>query len=531
MTGIIELALLILFGATIAVAFSSRLRLPIEVLLVVGSLLLSLVPGLAPIKLKPELVFLFFLPPILFQAAYFTSWRDFKANRRPILLLAIGLVLFTTVSVAAVLKLLIPSIPWPVGFILGAMVSPPDASAATAITRKLGVPRRLVTIIEGESLVNDATALVAYRFALAALATGTFSLTESALQFVWVGVGGVAVGLATGWVGMWLVRRLSSDVRAQILVSIITAFGAYIFGEVARVSGVIATVTAGLFFGRCLPVTTSAETRIEGKANWDFLVFVINAFVFTIIGLQLPEAISNLSGYTNRQLVLYATVVSLAVVAVRFAWVFAAAYLPRLLFPSIAAKDPAPTWRTLTVLGWTAMRGIVSLAAALALPNHLPNGAPFPERNLLIFLTYTVILVTLIVPSVTLPWLLRELGLHAGSENQREEIKARIASTRAALASLTEKFDERRYTGVHIEQMRRRYERRLEVLSANSELQAFSPLDVDDQQRRRLLSDLIRRERAELELQRKAGSIHDEVFHSLAHELDLEELRLHSQRI
>jgi monovalent cation/hydrogen antiporter len=523
-SSLVLLALIILLGALLSVAVSSRFGWPLEVVLLIQSLVLSFVPGLPHLDLKSDLVFFFFLPPILFYAAYFTSWRDFKANKRPIALLAIGLVLFTTVAVAAVLKWLIPEVPWPIGFILGAMVSPPDASAATAITRKLGVPRRLVTILEGESLINDATALVAYRFAVAAVLTGSFSLGEAAARFIWVAAGGVFVGLVLGWLAMAVLRHLH-ETRAQVVVSFVTAFGAYLLGEVAHVSGVISTVTAGLYFGRCLPLQASAQTRIEGQVTWEFALFLVNAFVFTLIGLQLPDIVGQLSGYSLRQLIVWGAVISGAVILVRFVWVFPATYVPRWIFPALARRDPSPPWQAIVVLSWTGMRGIVSLAAALALPPQLPY------RNLLIFLTYVVILVTLIVPALTLPGLLRRLGIHAGDENRKEELRARAASLEAALKGLDGLTDGTLYPLEHLTHMRGRYERRLETLKANLAPEAFSPFSLEDHQFRRLMRELLKWERQALENLRQGGEIHDEVFHTVARELDLEELRLHTQRL
>lgn len=530
MSSVVVITLIILLGAVFSVVVSAKLGLPLEVLLLLQSLAVSFIPGLPVIQLKPDLVFFIFLPPILFYAAYFTSWRDFKANRRPIALLAIGLVLFTAVAVAAVMKLLIPSMPWPVGFILGAMVSPPDASAATAITRKLGVPRRLVTILEGESLVNDATALVVYRFAIATALTGVFSLSGAAIHFIGIGLGGLAVGTAVGFVALAIVRHIE-ETRAQTVVSFVAAFGAYLLGETAHVSGVIATVSAGLVFGRRLPLQTNAQTRVESQAAWEFVIFILNAFVFTLIGLQLPQVVSNLSAYSRTELLIYAGAVSLTVVLIRFIWVFPATYIPRWLIPAIARKDPSPSWRAVTVLGWTGMRGIVSLAAALALPETTPDFDPLSYRSLLIFLTYAVILVTLLGPSLTLPWLLRRLGIHAGDENQRDETRARIAAIEAALKGLENQTDLTLYPAQYVATMRVRYQRRLETLRSNLSPQAFSPMIAEDQQLRRLLRDLIKWERGAIEDLRRGGEIHDEIFHALARELDLEELRLRSQRL
>lgn len=526
----VHTALILLALATVIVAISPRLKMPIEVLLILGSLLLSLVPGLPAMRLNPDLVFTVFLPPIIFGAAYFTSWRDFKANKRPIALLAIGLVLFTTLTTAVIVHALIPSLPWAVGFLLGAMISPPDAAAATAITRRLGVPRRLLTIIEGESLVNDATALVAYKFAIAAILTGAFSLRHAVIQFFVVSIGGIGVGLAVGWIGIALYRRLL-DRTAQILVSFLTAFAAYLAAETLHMSGVMATVVAGLYFGRWIPMAGSAQLRIEAKAGWDLILFIINALVFTFIGFQLPVVLGHLEGYSAIKLARDAAVITLAVIALRFIWVYPATYLPRLLVPSIRQRDPAPSWKAVFVLSWTGMRGIVSLAAALALPFTLPSGDPFPDRNLLIFLTYVVILATLLIPSLTLPMLMRLLQLQVGDDQQREELVARLAGVRAVLDNSTEFRQNTAFNPEHVDQLVHRYKRRLETLQANMTDSAFSPLYDEDAQRRRLLREAIRRERQALIQLRDDGQIHNEVVHLILRELDLEEMRLRTQRV
>ena len=292
----------------------------------------------------------------ILAAAYFTSWRDFKANKRPIALLATGLVLFTSVAVAWVAKTLIPALSWPVAFALGAMVSPPDASAASALTRKLKLPRRLVTILEGESLINDASALVIYRFAIAAAVSGVFSRPSALLKFLWVSAGGILLGYLIGRAGLWLLLKLE-DVKAQTVTSLVTAFSAYIVGESVGASGVISTVVAGLASGCWLPLFGSAKTRIEAKANWDLVLFIINGFVFTMIGLQLPSVVGHLEDYSWKQLIFYAVAINTTVIAVRFLWVFPAAYLPRWIFPSIARSDPSPPCRRSPVSGWMGMRG------------------------------------------------------------------------------------------------------------------------------------------------------------------------------
>jgi Na+/H+ antiporter len=527
---IIEATLLLLLMATLAVPWAKRTGIPTEILLVIGSLVVSLLPVVKPLVLDPAVVFALFLPPILFAAAYFTSWRDFKRNKRPIFLLAVGLVLFTTTLVAVALRLIVPGVPWAAAFLLGAIVSPPDASAATAIVGKLGVPRRLMTILEGESLVNDATALVAYRFALAAILTGTFSFGSAAAQFVMVAAGGIVVGIAVGIGAMFLLRHLHNS-TAETTLSLLTSFAAYLAAEHLGVSGVISTVTAGLYFGRRIPLETTAQTRIEAEASWNTVLFVINGLVFTLIGLQLPAVMLGLDEYSWAQLALYGAAIVAVVFGVRFVWVFPATYIPRWLFPSIARKDPIPHWSAIVALGWIGMRGIVSLAAALSIPLALPSGTAFPFRNLLIFLTYVVILATLLIPAATLPWLIRWSGLKGQDENRRDEAVARLALLQAALRKIDGLTEAAKFDADSLQIAAQRYSRGIRTLESNLEPAAFSPLFDEEQRRRQLTRTLLESERAELASLRHHGTIHDAVFFQLSRELDIEETRLNSQRI
>jgi len=527
---LIEATLLLLFLTTITVPWARRIGLPIEILLVIGSLILSLIPGLPPLMLNPEVVFMLFLPPILFAAAYFTSWRDFKRNRRPIFLLSFGLVLFTTTLVAVALRSLGLGVSWPAAFLLGAIVSPPDASAATAIVRKLGLPRRLVTIIEGESLVNDATALVAFRFALAAIATGSFSFGDAAWQFMLVDAGGGVVGLSVAVGGIFIVRRLNNS-TAETTLTLVTSFAAYIFAERLGFSGVISTVVGGLYYGRRLPAVTSAQTHLEAEATWNTLLFIINGLVFTLIGLQMPAVIRGLDGYSWLQLAFYGATISFVVLAVRFIWMYPAAYLPRKLFPSIGRKDPMPPGAVIVALSWTGMRGIVSLAAALSIPLTLPSGEEFPFRNLLIFLTYVVILTTLLIPGTTLPALLRWLSIKDDGESRRDETLARLSLFKAGLRKLGTLKSDSGISAELIESTASRYERRIQTLESNLEPASFSPLFDEDQMLRQLMRSLLEAERNELASLREAAAIHDEVFFNISRELDIEEARLEGQRI
>jgi len=525
-----EVALALLLFVAVIGPFVPRTRLPMEVVLVLASLIVSFIPGLPDVHLDTDLVFRVFLPPILFAAAYFTSWRDFRASLRPIVLLAFGLVLFTATGIAAVCVAMIPGFTWAQGFLLGAIISPPDAAAATAITRKLGVPRRLITLLEGESLLNDASALVLYRFALAAVLTGAFSLWSAAGQFALVSAGGVAVGLLVAAIAFQILKRLE-DPRAQTILTLVVAYGCYIFAERLQVSGVISAVTGGLYFGRMIPVTVSAQTRIEAKAIWDAVLFVIDGLVFTLIGLQLPSVVKGVEPRTLLLYTGYAVVLSAAVILVRLLWIFPATYIPRWLSPAFARRDPAPPWNVVVVLGWTGMRGIVSLAAVLAIPQFLPSGESFPDRSLLVFLTYAVILVTLLLPALTLPRLKVWLRLEDGGERQREEAAARIASAEAVVARASLWRERNAYPRELVDSFRARFERRLRTIRSNVAETAVSTLIGEDLAIRRMTKESIEEERRVLGDLRRRREIHDEVFHQLNYELDIEEMRLRTQRL
>ena len=491
----------------------------------VGSLGVALIPGIPAIHIDSEIIFFVLLPPILFAAAYFTSWTEFKRNIRPISFLALGLVVFTVCGMALVIKWLVPTLTWPMAFLFGAIISPPDASAAATVTRKVGLPRRLQTVLEGESLVNDATALVCYRFALAALVSGEFHLASSIGQFLLVGLGGVVVGLAIAHLILRLLVHIG-DASAEALLTLVTAFVCYFTAESLHLSGVIATVAGGLYAGRTLPRWASAEARVEAKALWNVALLAVNALVFTMIGLQLPTILEGLKGRSLSELCLWALVLTLAVIVIRFLWVFPATWLPRVLVPGLAKRDPMPPVGAIIVLGWTGMRGIVSLAAALALPATFPDGRTFAERPLIIFLAYAVILLTLIIPTLTLPPLLRFLKLQDGHERQDDEVRARIAMARAAAAHIAKLRDADSYGKTLLSDFDNRYQRQLNRLLPNLETNAYSALDPSDQQRRTLLLELIELERGILHDLRSHGDLYDEVYHQLGDELDLEALRV-----
>jgi CPA1 family monovalent cation:H+ antiporter len=510
-----------LFVVIVALAYlARRVGVAYPILLVAGGLVLGYLPGLPKIELEPDVVFLLFLPPILFGAGFTTPIRDFKANARPIALLAIGLTLFTTIVVGLVVYALVPSIGWFPAFALGAIVAPPDAVAATAIFRRIGAPKRVVTILEGESLINDAAALIAYRFAIAAAATGLFSIAEAGLAFVVVGLGGIVVGVVVGGL-ITVAWRRTGDPILEIMVSLLAPFAAYLPAEALGVSGVLAVVVAGLIAGRGSARSLSADARVMGRSVWAIVTFMINGFAFILIGLQLPSILSRLTSWTGGQLLTLGLAVSLTVILARIVWVFPATYLPRLLSARVRARDPSPPPKAVFVVSWAGMRGAVSLAAALALPL---DPVHFPQRDLMIFLAFCVIIATLVGQGLTLPGLVRRLGIVSTTGQDAEEAQARQAAVDAALLRLSELTEE--YPG-HVElvdQLKARYDHEAAHIWPHTD-------GTHDEEEQEALDHLAIRS-AVLDAEREAvirlrdeGVIGDEALHNIERDLDLEELR------
>ena len=517
--GPIEIVLLLLIVGAALSYLARWLRIAAPILLVLGGVVLGFALQLPEIELEPDLVFLLFLPPILFAAAYFTPIRDVRANRRPILLLAIGLVLFTTVVVGVVASAAIPGLGLAAALTLGAIVAPPDAVAATSIFQRLGVPRRIVTILEGESLINDASALIAYRVTSAvALGLISFSLVDATVEFVVVGVGGIAVGVIAGLIVTRALFR-TADPILEIVVSLIAPTASFLVAEELGVSGVLAVVVAGLITGRKAARVFSPDARLLGLGAWQIVIWTINTFVFMLIGLQLPSIMAGLSDVPTSDLLWWGFVVSLTVIVARFVWVFPATYVPRWLSKGIREADPAPPARAIVIISWAGMRGVVSLAAALAL-------APdFPQRSLILYLTFCVILATLVGQGLTLPWLIKALRVTAATEGaEAEEMHARLAASEAALQRL--------------EDLRVDYPDHLPLIDElRSELEheaghvMVTPGTTPDEAEQELLDHrairatlLVAQREAVIHL-RDEGVINDETLRKIERDLDLEALR------
>ena len=401
---IFKLILALLAVAVLLALAARRLRIPSSAAYVTGGMALAVLPGTPQLVVDPGLILALFLPPLLQSSAFFTVWRDFRANLRPILLLAIGCVAFTTLIVGVVLKFAVPALPWAACFALGAIISPPDAVSASAILERLRIPRRLRTVLEGESLVNDASGLVLYRFATAAALTGTFSAGPATVTFVYVAAAGIATGLVFGRASSWLTRRLH-DVHLEIALSFLVAWSSYMAAEAIGASGVLSTVACGLTMGWQQHESFSSRTRLQARATWGFVVFVLEALVFVLIGLSLNGVLARLGARHALSLVPLALVITATLVAARFIWVFPATYLPILLWPGARAREPLPPVAIPLIVSWAGMRGVVSLAVALALPED------FPGHDLILFLTFFVILVTVLVQGTTLGPLIRLLGV------------------------------------------------------------------------------------------------------------------------
>ena len=519
-----SLALLaVLVAVALLLVAAERTNIPYPILLVAGGLGLGFIQGIPDVQLPPDLVLVAVLPPLLYGTAFFTSLRDLRENAFAITLLAIGLVLSTMVIVAVVAHELIPGLSWPVAFVLGAVVSPTDPTAATAIAERLGLPRRLVALIEGESLVNDGTALVAYKFAVIAVVSGSFSLADAAGSFALNVVGGIAIGLGVGFLVRQLRRRIT-DPALAITLSLMSGYFAYLPATAAGVSGVLAAVTIGIYMGWYTPELTTWQTRLQGIAVWEILFFLLNALLFALIGLQLPVIVDALAGYSAAQLVGYAAAVALAVVAARFLWVIPGTYLT-----AWTRKNKRPIQnpgRASLVLGWSGMRGAVSLAAALALPLSTDAGSAFPNRELIIFLTFGVILASLVVQGLSLPAVVKLLGLEDEGRAEKEETKARLYAAEAALARLEELADEEWVREDTLERMRGLFGFRRERFRSRFDPESDGAVESRSQDFQRLMRQLLEAERNAVFDLRRERRIDDLVMRRVIRDLDLEEARL-----
>ena len=511
--------------ATGALVGALVLRIAYPILLVLAGIVLALIPGLPHPELNPKIVLFGILPPLLYSTAYYTSIRDLRREFRPIASLSIGLVFATVGVVAAVAHAVIPGMSWPAAFVLGAIVAPTDPLAASLIANRVGLPRRIVSIIEGEGLLNDSTALVIYRFAVIAAVTGSFSLGHATWKFFVSVLGGIAVGLGVGFVIRQIRRRIDHS-PTEIAIALLSGYFAFLPAEALDVSAVLAAVTVGLYMGWYTPELTTARTRLQGEAVWEIVTFMLNAILFTLVGLELRPIVEGISNRSTGDLVLWGAAVSAAVIATRIAWSFAAAHLQWQIIPLIRDRDRMPTNGTLAVLSWCGMRGAVTLAAALALPFATDSGAGFPERNLIVFLAFAVIVVTLVIQGLTLPALARAVDLPTDPREPQEEAYAWIRAMEAGLARLEELHDEPWVDPNVVQRLRDTFDLRLAQYAARKHGETDPKAEKRVRASRHLRRELLDAERAAVVELRRSGAISDLVEREVFRELDLEDARL-----
>ena len=521
MTATIQILFLLLAVLVAAAVIARRLNTAPSIVLVIAGVALALIPGLPRIELAPELVLLVILPPLIYSAGVSMSWREFRFNLRPITLLAFGLVVFTTCAVAAAAHEVL-GLPWAVGFLLGAIVAPPDVVAPLTIARRLGLPHRLLVVLEGEGLANDATALILYRFAVVAISTGMFSPAQAAGTFAAIVVGEIIWGIGVGWLSLML-RRWAREPRVEIVLSLMTPYLAYWVPEHLGGSGVLATVATGLYVSWNGPLLIPSATRLQGIFFWDLVIYVIEGLVFLLTGLQARTLIDGAHTFSLRDLAIAIAVTTTIVVIARFLWVFPSVYLPRWLSPRLARRDPAPPWQQAFVLSLIGVRGVVSLAAALAIPLTLASGAPFPHRELILFVTFGVIILTLVGLGLTLPAVIRWLGVtrHRAQEERQEraaELAARHEAMDVALRRLEQNARERAIPEETLALVRLRNDARRQQFPKNMD-EGWDGTSLGA----KLRIELIAAEREHLFHLLRDGKITDESRRRIERELDLEE--------
>lgn len=530
----------VIFILTILISLSAvtdKLRLPYPVLLVMAGILIGFFPRLPQLSLDPELIFLVFLPPLLYDAALHTSWHEFKTNIRPISTLGISLVFFTMITVAFTAHHFIPMFSWPHAFLLGAIVSPPDAMAATGIIRGLGLNKQVISILEGESLINDASALIAYRYALIASITGNFLFWQAGLQFLLVAGGGIIAGLTVGYGLTALHKRINNHPLVETSLTLLTPFLSFLLGESIHTSGILAVVSTGLFISRRSPEIFSYQTRMQTRVVWDNLIFLLTGFIFILIGLQLPGIINQLTNYKLPALIGYSLMISLATILVRILWVFGSAWAfkyfdQRKAKTSLPAADKYsdPTWKNVLIVAWTGTRGMISMASALALPLTLYNGKPFPERHLIIFVCFVVIFITLVVQGYSLPLLTRLLGIKRSDHQDKEEKELQLYLVRSTLHLLDEEFGQklenhaRNTLKLEYGQLAEKLVNEIRTHNRNEKRKEHSPVrTLTDTQKAQIEIGLFQR-KILLRLH-KDGNISNEVIRQVEREMDIDELK------
>lgn len=521
------LIIVLLFIVFILIMIGQKLKISYPILLVLGGLIISFIPGVPHISINPDLIFLIFLPPLLYEAAWFTSWHDFWKWKRPILMLAFGLVIFTSSIVAVVSSSLIPGFTLALGFLLGGIISPPDAIAATTVLKHLKIPKRAVTILEGESLINDASSLIVFRFSVAAVVTGLFAPGEAVKDFFLVTVMGIVTGLAIAHIIYAVHRLLPTTASIDAALTVMTPYLMYLSAEHFHFSGIMAVVSGGLFLSFRSHEILNYKSRLQAYGVWTTLTFVLNGLIFILIGLELPNIVHGLEGYSIYDAIKYGLIISFLIILIRFIWIYPAAFIPRYLSKKIRAKEKNPGWRGPLLLGWAAMRGVVSLAAALSIPLLISNGEPFPQRNLILFITFIVILVTLVVQGLTLPLIIKWLKIEEFDDiipEEEQETSLRIELMKASLKLLTEKYQKDIEENELVDNIKKELESNIGL-----SIQRLNSLECDDRELtvcNNILKDLINEQRKKLYQLRRKNAYEDHILRRQEAQLDLDEAKI-----
>lgn len=524
------LVLALLFSVFMMVMVAKKMKIAYPIFLVIAGLMISFLPGIPEIDLDPELIFLIFLPPLLYEAAWYTSWNDFWKWKRPISLLAFGLVFATSLIVAYLSQAMIPGFTLALGFLLGGIISPPDAVAATSVLKGLPIPKRIVSILEGESLVNDASSLIVFRFALAAILTGSFSMNQAVGQFFLVAGMGIVCGVIGGAIMYFIHRFLPTTSAIDAALTIMTPYILYLGAEQFHFSGVMAVVTGGLFISyRSHEIFKNGNTRLNMLGVWTTVIFVMNAMVFILIGLSLPSIIHGLEEASLIQGIKYGVVISIAVILIRFLWIYPAAFVPRWFFKSVR-KEQSPGWKGPLVIGWAGMRGVVSLATALSIPYLMPDGSPFPHRNLILLITFIVIFITLVVQGLSLPYIVKKLNIPAMDvvlPQEQQEAQIQIRLNRLALNHINTNYS----NILEKSHLLRNYQNQISLETENTENQLdllecnnCSTQEIDNFEM--ILKEIYDKQRIEIFQMRKEKYYEDEEIRKAELQLDLNDLKL-----
>lgn len=521
----------LLFAVSMLVMLGQKLKISYPIFLVIGGLLISLIPEMPMIQLDPQLVFTIFLPPILYEAAWYTSWNSFWKFRRPIGLLAFGLVFFTSCIVAFVSNALIPGFTLALGFLLGGIISPPDAVAATSVLKGIKMPKRIITILEGESLINDASSLIVFRFALAAVITGHFVVEEAISDFFIVGIMGIVVGLAIAHVLYVIHRFFPTNSNIDTALTLMSPYIMFIAAEHFEFSGVLAVVSGGLFLSYRSHEILDHSSRIQTQNVWATIIFILNGLIFILIGLELPVIIHGLNGYSLEEGIKYGIIISIITILIRFVWVYPAAFLPRFFFKKIREKEPNPGWKGPFIIGMAGMRGVVSLASALAIPLTLSNGQDFPQRNIILLITFVVILITLVIQGLALPIVIKSLKVEEiddliPEEEQSTSIKLRLM--KAALTYMERNLSEDITQNELVENLQKRLKNGIALTSERLESLVCDDTEHNEIARfHEIRLELIAAQRKELALLKKQKVYDYEVLQKEQSQLDFDETKIH----